>query len=313
MSFNVHSNNFLITYPGVGTTIRKNVLHSGPVNEFNNGQYIIIKTINITVLNAFFGWCNYNPLYLKCNCCSSHKHAEQSKPDWLQATQIPHLCQQAIQSAQQNRTITSYIYLSLSRGKNANLDDLCCLPAFIHSSCSEFSPWSPRIPCSTEGSSFLTSSELGLPPACANRVRCMHRYTGVAADKTGCKKNTDFFSFCPETIPQTSLKTAASLCTIKLTPKGSQLHNDKQSRGASATSSWFHTLKIHRNWRHMAALHCCHSCGQSCWDPKTTVKASSCTSFPKEDNLSFLAMRIHVVIKPALEQLSYPHCNHCMS
>lgn len=54
MSFNVHSNNFLITYPGVGTMIRKNVLHSSPKSEFNNGQYIIIKTINIVVLNAFF-------------------------------------------------------------------------------------------------------------------------------------------------------------------------------------------------------------------------------------------------------------------
>lgn len=54
MSFNVHSNNFLITYPGVGTMIRKNVLHSSPMNLLNNGQYIIIKTINIIVLNAFF-------------------------------------------------------------------------------------------------------------------------------------------------------------------------------------------------------------------------------------------------------------------
>lgn len=54
MSFNVHSNNFLITYPGVRTMIRKNVLHSSPINKFNNGQYIIIETINIIVLNAFF-------------------------------------------------------------------------------------------------------------------------------------------------------------------------------------------------------------------------------------------------------------------
>lgn len=56
MSFNIHSNNFLITYPGVRTGIRKNVLRSSPMSEFNNGQYIIIKTINIIVLNAFFFW-----------------------------------------------------------------------------------------------------------------------------------------------------------------------------------------------------------------------------------------------------------------
>lgn len=175
----------------------------------------------------------------------------------------------------------------------------------------EFSPWSPCIPCSTDRSPS-SQVQRWVFASCMHQMSQMHTQVYRYCSWQNRVQEKYWFLLLLSRNNSPNLPENRSLvCTIKLTPKGSQLHNDKQSRGASATSS-FHTLKIHWNRRHMAALHCCHSCGQSCWDPKTTVKATSCTSFPKEDSLSFLAMRIHV-IKPALEQLSHPHCNHSMS
>lgn len=150
--------------------------------------------------------------------------------------------------------------------------------------------------------------ELNLPLASVIQMKWINRHMGIAADRKGCKKNSNSCYFCTETASQTSLEPAPSLYTINLPPQGSQLHSDKQSRGSFChmlpTSHLGNTLK----WKAYGS----HSCGQSCWDPKKTVKAGSSISYPEgEDSGNFLAMQIHG-LKPQ-EQLWHPHCRCCMS
>lgn len=125
-----------------------------------------------------------------------------------------------------------------------------------------------------------------------------NRHLGIAADRKGWKKNSSSCYFCKATAPQTSLKPAASLCTINLPPQGSQLHSDKESTG-----SFCHMLPIsHLENTLKGKAYSSRSCGQSCWDPKKTVKAGSSSSYR--------AMWIHA-IKALLEQRIHPHCGCC--
>lgn len=156
MSFNVHSNNFLITYPGVWTMIRKNVLHSSPMN-LTLANTLVSKPSTSLSLMLFFGWSNSQNL--KHHCCRSHKLVEHNKPDWLEATQIPHLCQKALQAIWQNRTVKAYIYLYSQKAKCKLTYDLCCLPSFYpYSSCCASSPPSSYSTL-TQETSHLRSSE----------------------------------------------------------------------------------------------------------------------------------------------------------
>lgn len=207
----------------------------------------------------FFGWYNYNSVNHKHSCCISHKLAEHSKPGWLEATQIPPH-QPTSQVIWQNRTIKSYIYLYLSKGKTQTyiwplLSSQLSSTLFLLCPCSLFIPF-------YSGTRDLPPQklrELNLPLPCVTRTSWINRQMGTAAGRKGCKKNSTSWYFCTETASQNSLKSAPSSCTTNLPPWGSQLHSDKQSRG-----SFCHTLPtshLENTLKQKACGSC--SCGQS--------------------------------------------------
>lgn len=166
----------------------------------------------------------------------------------------PSPCQAASQVIWQNRTIKSYIYLYLSKGKMQTyiwplLSSQLLSTLLLLCPCSLFTPF-----CSdTRDLPPQKLREVNLPPVCITRMSKINRW-GVQLTERGARKTPILVIFVQKQLHKAHRNPLPYHAQQTSLPGVANWTVTNKAEGVSATRSPLHTLKIHWSRRHVAAV-----------------------------------------------------------
>lgn len=196
----------------------------------------------------------------------------------------PH--QAASQVRWQNRTIKSYIYLYLSKGKMQTyiwplLSSQLLSTPFLLCPCSPFTPF-----CSdTRDLPPQKLREVNLPLVWITQMSKINRW-GLQLTERGARKAPILVIFVQKQLHKAHRNPLPYHAQQTSLPGVANWTVTNKAEGVSATRSPLHTLEIHWSRRHVAAV-------PVGW-AKKTAKAGSSMSYPEGDSVSFLATWMRV-------------------